>query len=193
MAEKEQKMIADEMSETIIETAERLVTSKGAHNVTVRKILQELGITNRVFYNRFHNIGEVLEIVYKKIILEIRESADISFDPKQDFFEQVISIVEKTLMLSYELKREFYQFVFENDSVLEENFDWWTNEIERIIDYAKTIGYVKKDIDSKIMSYSVWCFVKGFNADAVARNLPKEKAAEYFRYSMAFLIEGMKA
>jgi len=193
VAEKEHKLISDEMSEKIIETAERLVTSKGAHNVTVRKILQELGITNRVFYNRFHNIGDVLEIVYRRIILEIRESAVISFEPERDFFEQVILIIEKTLMLSYELKREFYQFVFENDSVLEENFDWWTKEIEKIIDYAKSIGYVKKDINSKIMSYSIWCFVKGFNADAVARNLPKEEAAEYFRYSMGFLIEGMKA
>ena len=88
---------------------------------------------------------------------------------------------------------ELNQFVFENDSMLEENFIWWTNKIKDIIDYAKEHNYVKKGIDSGIMSYGIWCFIKGFNADAVARNLPKEDAAKYFRYSMGFLINGIKA
>jgi len=192
MSTAKDSLISDEMSELIVQTAEKIATSDGAHNVTVRKVLRHLEITNRVFYNRFHNIGEVLEIVYRRIILKIRESATIKFDKTKDFFEQVIGIVEKTLMLSYELKMEFNQFVFETDSVLEENFIWWINEIKKIIDYAKENNYVKPSIDSGIMSYSIWCFVKGFNADAVARKLPKEEAAKYFRYSLGFLIEGIR-
>ena len=65
MANKENGLIVDEMSDKIINTAERIVMSCGANNLTVRKVLQELNITNRVFYNRFHNINHVLEIVYK--------------------------------------------------------------------------------------------------------------------------------
>ncbi len=192
MAVEKYDLISDEMSERIVEVAEKLATSDGAHNVTVRKILRSLEITNRVFYNRFHNISEVLEIVYQRIILKIRESVWINFDKTKDFFEQVMSIVEKTLMLSYELKMEFNQYVFENDSVLEENFIWWTNEIKKILDYAKENNFVRKNIDSGIMSYAIWCFVKGFNADAVARNLPKEEAAKYFRYSLGFLMDGIR-
>ena len=52
----EDKLITDEMSFKIIETTENLVTTNGARNINVRQILKELEITNRVFYNRFHNI-----------------------------------------------------------------------------------------------------------------------------------------
>ena len=54
------ELITDAMSEKIIETAEKIATTDGASTLTVRRILKELGITNRVFYNRFRNIDEVL-------------------------------------------------------------------------------------------------------------------------------------
>ena len=82
-------LIHDEMSEKIVRAAENMVTESGAHAITVRKLLLELGITNRVFYNRFHNIDEVLEIVYKNTILKIRESLKSAFDEQKDFFENV--------------------------------------------------------------------------------------------------------
>ena len=192
MADEKNDLISDEMSEQIVDAAEGLATLYGAHNVTVSKVLRELKITNRVFYNRFHNIREVLDLVYQKIIVQIRESVNVNFDPTQDFFEQVIAIVEKTLILSYELKMKFNLFIFENDAVLKENFVWWTREIGKIIEYAKARNLVKKEIDSEIMSYGIWCFVKGFNADAVSRNLPKDEASKFFRYSLGFLLDGIK-
>ena len=45
--------ISDSISDSIIDIAEKLVKKDGAHNITVRKILDELGTKNRVFYNRF--------------------------------------------------------------------------------------------------------------------------------------------
>ena len=71
--EKEQ-LISDEMSEKILEAAENIVMTCGAGTLKVRKILTTLNITNRVFYNRFHNIDEVLAIVYENTTLKIRES-----------------------------------------------------------------------------------------------------------------------
>ena len=85
------ELISDEMSKTIIYTAEKIAISEGAENLTVRKILQSLDITNRVFYNRFHNIDEVLNLVYEGMVLKIRESITADFDPQRDFFEQVLS------------------------------------------------------------------------------------------------------
>ena len=64
--------------------------------------------------------------------------------------------------------------------------------IEKMIDYAMEKGYVKQ-LDSKILSYSIWCFVRGYNADAVGRNLPREEAVEIFKYSFNFLLEGIKS
>ena len=56
-------LISDEMSRRIIAAAEQIARTSGAESVTVRSILRALGISNRVFYNRFHNAAEVLDIV----------------------------------------------------------------------------------------------------------------------------------
>lgn len=185
------ELISDEMSKRIVETAESIVTSQGAHVLTVRKILTTLGITNRVFYNRFHNIDDVLNVVYKNTIMKIRATLTSQLDSEKDFFEQVIDLVEKSLVISYETKMQFNHYVFENDSVSDSNYEWWTSEIKKIIEYAMERNLIKV-VDSEIMSYSIWCFCRGFNADAVGRNLPKEEAIKRFRYSFSFLLEGLK-
>ena len=154
MANKENGLIVDEMSDKIINTAERIVMSCGANNLTVRKVLQELNITNRVFYNRFHNINHVLEIVYKNTILEMRKSIGIEMDSEKDFFEYVMDIVVKSLILSYDIKMQFNQYVFESDSLSDGNYEWWTTEIKRLMDYAIEKGYIKH-VDSDVLSYSL--------------------------------------
>ncbi|MBQ7900419.1 MAG: TetR/AcrR family transcriptional regulator [Clostridia bacterium] len=189
--ETKQELIRDEMSDKIIAAAEIMVTSDGAQNITVRKVLQELGITNRVFYNRFHNIDEVLEIIYENTILKIRDSISDGIDRNKDFFEQVMGIVEKTLTMSYINKMKFNNYIFQNDSISGNNYKWWCAKIKDIIEYAKMKNYIR-DVDSDIMSYSIWCFIRGFNADAVSRNLPMEDAVRTFRYSFGILIDGMR-
>lgn len=192
MSTNNEGLINDDMSRLIIETTEKLATGTGAKNVTVRSVLRELGITNRVFYNRFHNIDEVLTIVYKNTILKIRKSLVSQFDPAIDFFKQVIDIVTKTLVMSYDNKMRFNNYVFENDSISKDNYEWWTKEITQIIEYAKSKKLVK-NLDSKMMSYSIWCFIRGYNADAVGREVPKQEAVDSFKYSFGVLLDGMKA
>lgn len=179
------------MSEKIIETTKNMVISDGANAITVRKILWALGITNRVFYNRFHNINEVLEIVYKSTVLKVRQSITSGIDSGKDFFEHVMDIVVNTLIMSYETKMQFNHYVFENDSLTQSNYEWWMVEIKKLIDYAKEHDYIK-DVNSDMLSYSIWCFCRGYNADAVARRLPKEEAVENFKYGFGFLLAGLK-
>lgn len=192
MQEKNQELIRDEMSEKIIEAAENIAMTSGAEKATVRKILQTLGITNRVFYNRFHNIEEVLNIVYENMTLKMRESITARFAPEGDFFEQVIEIVANTLVMSYDIKMNFNYYIFENDSVSESNYEWWKSEIKRLIEFGKAKGHIK-DINTEAMSYAIWCFIRGYNADALGRRLPKEEAAANFRYCFGILLDGMKA
>ena len=181
------------MAEKIIETAEHLATTEGANTLTVRKILQTLNITNRVFYNRFHNIEEVLEIIYRNMIVKIRASiTPEQTDSAADFFEHVIDVVTRSLIMSYENKMAFYQYIFENDSHSQSNYAWWHTEIKKLIDYAKEKKYIK-EIDSDAMSYAIWCFCRGYNADAVGRNLPVDVAVRNFRYSFGVLLDGMRA
>ena len=185
------ELICDEMSQRIIETAEHIVTVSGADSLTVRKLLQTLGITNRVFYNRFRNIGDVLKIVYKNTVLKIRASVTTEFNSETDFFDKVTELVIGTLLSSYDKKMQFNSYVFENDSLSQSNYEWWTTEIKKLIVHAKEKGYIK-DVDEDIMSYSIWCFCRGFNADAVGRKLPREDAVRQFRYSFGILLDGLR-
>jgi AcrR family transcriptional regulator len=185
------EFINDEMSKKIIETAEEIAHAEGVENVNVRRLLNSLNITNRVFYNRFQNIEQVLGIIYYKTSLKVRESIVSEFNEECDFFEQVKNIVARTLIKSYENKENLNQFIFENDSASEDNFLWWQEEIKKIIDFGKK-KHLLKDLEIDKMSYAIWCFIRGYNADALARNLPLEKAVEDFKYSFGILLDGMK-
>lgn len=184
-------LIVDEMSDKIVETAKNLVTLQGVSNLTVRRVLKELNITNRVFYNRFHNIEEVLDVVYKNTTLKIRESITDDLDSSTDFFEHVMDVVVNSLVMSYETKMQFNQYVFENDSLSQSNYEWWTGRIKKLIDYAMEHDYIKQ-VDSDVLSYSLWCFCRGYNADAVGRKIPKDEAVANFKYSFNFILEGLK-
>lgn len=191
MDDNNQALISDKMSQSIVEAAERIATEQGADKVNVRAILRMLNISNRVFYNRFHNVDEVLELVYKSKVLKIRESIIAKFSPEKDFFGQIIDIVANTLIMSYENKMRFNQYVFESDSVSDSNYEWWKTEIKMLIEFAKSKNYIK-DVDSDAMSYAIWCFIRGYNADALGRGLPKEKALQDFKYSFGILLDGMR-
>ena len=185
------KLIYDEVSEQIIDAAEKLMISEDAHDLNVRKILKYLGITNRVFYNRFHNIDEVLDIISERSVLQVRESLNFHFDESKDFFVQIMDEVEKTLVISYETRMNFAHYVFENDSVTDSNYKWWITEIKKILDYAIEKEYIKK-VNTDMTSYAIWCFVRGFNADAIGRKLSLEEALKRYRYGFKFILDGLK-
>lgn len=186
-------LIIDEMSDKIIETVERMAMTNGAHTVNVRKILLELGITNRVFYNRFRNIDDVLGIVYQKVSEKIRASASWESDSQEEFFERVTEMVTNTLISSYNLKRQFNHYMFENDSRSQSNYAWWVSAIKQMLIYAKEKGYVRADADVDVLSYSLWCFWRGYNADAVSRDIPKEEAVKNCKYSFGIILDGLRA
>jgi len=192
MVKETDTLIHDEMSEKIIEVATGLATKEGVHSVNVRKILQHLDITNRVFYNRFHNIDEVLDIISERSVLEVRRSLKFSFDKEKDFFEQIMDEVEKTLIVSYETRMNFAHYVFENDTVSGSNYRWWTEEITKILYYAMDNGLIKK-VDPEMTSYAIWCFIRGFNTDAISRKIPLEEALRRYRYGFNFILKGLKA
>ncbi len=191
MADTKDTLIYDEVSEKIIELAGDFAMREGARNVTVRKILRALGVTNRVFYNRFHNIDEVLELVYRRAALQMRETIQSEIDITTDFFGYVQDVAVKTLLRTYEIKRQFSQFAFEFDSSSSENFVWWTNEIKKMITIGHATGQIK-DVDAELLSYAVWCFVRGYNADAVKRSLSREEAVRYFTFGLNCLMEGIR-
>ena len=193
MAVSQNGLIVDEMSDRIIAVAERMAMTNGAQTVNVRKILLELGITNRVFYNRFRNIEEVLDIVYQRVSEQIRTNVTWESDSQEEFFERVTDMVANTLIRSYDLKKQFNHYMFENDSRSQSNYEWWMSNIKQMLIYAKGKGYVRADADVDMLNYSLWCFWRGFNADAVGRGIPKEEAIQNCKYSFGIILDGLRA
>ena len=190
MKEYRNGLISDTMSDRIVTAAEKIVTARGLEGLNVRRILQELNISNRVFYNRFHNVHEVLEIVYIRMAQRVRENMAVEYDGTGDFFDYVTDCVANTLLASYEIKMRFNQYIFENDSVSKFNYEWYLTRIKELFAYAKEMDLIK-EVDSDVLSYAIWCFCRGYNADAVTR-MPKEEALAKFKYSFRFLLEGLK-
>lgn len=193
MSESFKVLIKDEVSDKIIEIAETMAKNDGAHTVTVRRILSELGTTNRVFYNRFHNLEQVLEIVYENAVYKMHKCVESDIDPDEDFFGYVQDVVTNVLISTYDIKKQFARYMFEHDSLTQSNYVWWTNEIKRIIDYGKSKNLLNKDIDADMLSYTIWCFCRGFNTDAIGRNLSKEEAKKFFEFGFGCLLSGIKS
>ena len=102
-----------------------------------------------------------------------------------------MDIAVKVLIDTYDVKMHFSRFMFEHDSLTQTNCRWWTEEIKKIIEYAKEQKLIK-DVDSDMLSYSIWCFCRGYNVDAVGRKMPKEEAVRYFKFGFGCLLDGIK-
>ena len=185
-------LIRDDMSERIISAAEEIAVSDGPDTLTVRKLLRRLGITNRVFYNRFKNISEVLSAVYTRSSHRVRGCITDKLDPECDFFDQVNELVSEIILVSYDTRTHMSGFVFESDLYGEDNRKWWVEQIKRLLEYAIAHGYIKP-VDTEILGYSIWCFIRGYNADGIARRVPRDEAVEGFKYAFSFLLNGLKA
>ena len=133
----------------------------------------------------------MLKVIYKRIVYRMRESITDTISSDKDFFERVTDMAGKSLELSYDAKMKFNNFFYEADSETDTNYIWWTQEIKKLIDYAIGEGYIRA-VDSEAVSYSVWCFCRGYNSDAVSRGIPKAEAVRNFKYSFSFFLEGLK-
>lgn len=191
MTKLEKTLINDDISEKIIDITEKIAKENGADKVTVKRILSELNVTNRVFYNRFHNIDDVLLIVYRRAVVNMRKSFKVKYDSKKDFLKYCLDIATNVLVNTYDIKKQFNQYMFVHDSFNEENYKWWMKEINEVFNLAAEKGIIKK-MDTEVLSYSTWCFCRGYNADALSRGLSKEEAKKYFQSGFGCFLEGIK-
>lgn len=187
-----QERIRDDISDQIVEIVARIAAEEGAHKVTVKKIITELGVTNRVFYNRFANIDEVLRIVYRNAIVNMRENIKPEFHDRASFEQFCIDTAVDVLMQTYDVKMQFRCYIFEHDSLTEENRVWWYGKIKKYYQYALEQGFAKK-VDADALCYAIWCFCRGYYADAVSRQLSREEAVRYFTFGFTCLLNGVVA
>lgn len=182
--------ICDAISDEIIGIAARIAKEEGAHKVSVRRIINEMGVTNRVFYNRFRNCDEVLRIVYGNAVEQMHIAIHPDYQDKAGFVAFCLDTVERVLIETYDVKMQFSRYMFEHDSLTENNRLWWAEGIKKHYAIALQNGWVK-DVDTDALCYAIWCFCRGYNADAVTRKLPKEEAVRYFRFGFQCFLDGV--
>lgn len=184
-------LIRDSISEEIISVAESIAMEYGTKDLSVRRIINKMGVTNRVFYNRFHNIEEVLEEIYQRAASAMHASFASDKDISTDFFGYVTDVCVNVLLQTYDVKKRFSQYMFEFDSLSQANCTWWCGRIKELIEFAKETNLIK-NVNSDLLSYTLWCFLRGFNADAVNRGLKKEDAVTNLKFGLNCLFEGVK-
>ena len=192
MQESEQSgdRIHDEISEKIISIASRIATEEGAHCVSVRRIAEALGVTNRVFYNRFANCDDVLRIVYRRAVEQTHTDAKPDYHDRDSFLKFCMDAATDVLIKTYDVKMQFSRYMFEHDSLTENNRVWWSEEIKKHYAYALSHGYAK-EVDADALCYAIWCFCRGYYADAVSRQLAKEDAVRYFTFGFTCFLGGL--
>lgn len=186
------ELIQDELCDIITASVERLAQEKSPQKLTVRDVLKDLGITNRVFYNRFHSIDEVLAIIYSRSVTQVRRSLAMPWDGHGDFEEHICAVARRTLELTYESRANLSGYIFEADCASPDNFTWWQEEIKKLIRTGKELHWLRSDLDEAAVGYSIWCFIRGFAADAITRKLPKETACQQLDYGFRCLLRGLK-
>ena len=186
------ELISDVMSEQIIAKTTQLVKEYGTQGVSVSKILKELDISNRVFYNRFHNIDEVLQTVYINSVIQMRKNIQKDIPSDTDFFEYATNLAIECLTDTYELLKQFSHYTFEHYALSEQNRAWWTENIKKLFEYAMEKNIIRKDIDYEALSYFVWCVCRGLNTDAVTRNFSRDEAIKYLKAGFNCFMDGLK-
>ncbi len=193
MAFSNDKKIVDNISEEIINKFTDMIYTKGVNNVTVKDILKEMDMTNRVFYNRFQNIEEVFSIVRQRLMDRTRKCIDeAKYDGKSDYCDYLTSIAISVIEQTYENKVYFSGYTYENDELNNSYRQWWIEKITELIRYGIDIG-VFRDVNVNLMSYSVWCYCRSFNSCSVGDNLSTQDALLAFKMGFECLMRGLKS
>ena len=182
--------LQDDISKKIIDTVTKMVYDGGASKINVQAVLKKLKITNRVFYNRFKNIDEVLLCVSQNLVKKMHQCILRPIDKEKNFHKHLTDIASDVFIKTYEIKKDFSDYMFMNDIVNESNKLWWIDHMIPILEYGIKEKFLKP-MDVRAMSYAIWCFCRGFNVDAIKSRLELKEALKTFQTAFDFLIEGM--
>ena len=183
--------LEDNISGKIIDCAMNIARENGVAAVTVSEILRKMKITNRVFYNRFKNIDEVVTELYRQVVNEMRICIDTEYDGRENYYEYLVGLAVAVLEKTYETKLHFAGIMKEYDVCAAENRKWWIAHIAPLLEYGMNEGFLKK-ADSTLLAYSIWCYCRGFNASVVGGGLNFNEALESFRLGIRCFIYGLK-
>lgn len=183
--------LEDETAKEIIRTATEIAQKEGIEQLSVKRILSEMGVSNRVFYNRFRNIDDIIQILYNELVEEIRSCIKLEQQEDQTYYDYLLDLAVGVVTKIYHNNLHFRRHLLSYQASKENNRNWWLNRIQTILKDGMNQGLLKP-MKEDAVSYGVWCFCLGFHKEAIGENLSGKQAVAAFRESFALLIEGMK-
>jgi AcrR family transcriptional regulator len=179
MAFSKGKRIEDETSTRIIDIAASIGCREGANALTVTRLCRELSCDRRVVYNRFRDIDEINMMVAEKCNNELIEHSRKAINPADSYVNNFNAYVESAFSYIYE-KDSHYQYYttlyrIEEDKVKNKFLD----DIVRLINEGKSIGYYKDDVDSKESAANIWLIIMGISGMLASNDNYKYKDSLY--------------
>ena len=189
----EKTYIQDEVCDQIMTVTKELVDIHGASNITVKMVINKMGVTNRVFYNRFPNIETVLISIYNDIVLKMRDCLKSKYNYKTHFRSYCDDVACNILVSNILLKNKFAHFHFFHDSMSKENATWWMKTMGKMVHEAIELGAAKPN-DCYHVAYALWCFCRGVSADAIGRGIGDlDSTKKHFREIFGYFLDGIGA
>ena len=135
--------LEDETSKTIIATAAQIARREGMEELTVKRVLTELKVSNRVFYNRFRNIDDVIQVLYEDLVQEIRSSLERVQQPAQSYPDYLLELAVAAVEKIYQNTLHFKQYLFSYQVANDTNRDWWLKKIQQLLRRGMEQGELK--------------------------------------------------
>lgn len=184
--------IEDKTTKAIVRTAAVIAQREGLEKLTVKRILSEMKVSNRVFYNRFRNIEDLIEVMYHQFVDTVRERINPErLADTEHYYETMLELAVGVVRKMYHNDIHFRLRLLSYEASKESNRNWWLKQIQEILKDGVNRGLLKP-MNEQAVSYGVWCFCLGFHKDALGKNINEEEAISAFRESFSYFIEGMK-
>lgn len=185
--------IKDKTAKSILRTAVIIAQREGLEQLSVKRILSEMKISNRVFYNRFRNIDDVIEVMYCEFVGFLREKISLEyFSDTEHYYDTMLDLATDVVKKMYGNDIHFRLRLLSYETSKENNRAWWLNQIQEILRDGIKRGLLKP-MDEYAVSCGIWCFCLGFHKEALGSQISEEQAISAFRQSFSCLIDGIKA
>ncbi|MBE7042550.1 MAG: TetR/AcrR family transcriptional regulator [Ruminococcaceae bacterium] len=184
--------IEDETTVTIIRVAKEIAQKEGIEQLSVKRILTEMKVSNRVFYNRFRNIEDVIELLYEQAVNSFRGIIDLSLlEQSENYYETLENLAVNVVRCLYQNNIHFRARLLTYEASKDNNRNWWITQIQDILRNGVERGLLRP-MDELAVARGIWCFCLGFHKEALGNSVSEQDAISSFRASFSIFISGMK-
>ncbi len=148
----------------LLETAQKLMLSKGFTATSVDEICEAAGVTKGSFFHYFRSKEDLGKAVLDHFMASMSKAVlESPFFKKNDPLQRIYGYVDFMIEISRDPERRsgcllgnFAQVLSDTHpdirSLCAKHFRWWAETLKHELDRAKTKGALKKSVDTKVLA-----------------------------------------